>query len=287
MTAAPAPDARAAVRPAAPLVPAVAGAALVGVLALAALPGPVPLALLVLLVQAGLAAALAVLLGTPAARGVLVLGALAAVAADVAAVRGDGGVGPLAGVVALGLVAALLQQLALRDRERVTAGLAGILLVVVLVCCAACLVALRAAPGGRAATVVALAGGAAALLVGPLVGMLVGGARVAAAVGTVAVAVAVAVGAGALLASAPSTAGCVLLGLAAAVGGLAADLLLAQAAPPVGGPPEASVDAPRAPSPAADVDARLDPQVLQVAVLLLPVAVLGPLVLVAGRLVPA
>jgi hypothetical protein len=271
VTDAPAPEAPPPVRAVPPLLLAAASAGVAVVLALAALSGTVPLAVVVLLAQAGLAAAVPALLGTPSARGVLVLGVAAAVAADVSAVRGHGEVGPLAGVVALGLVAALLHQLASRDRQRVTAGLAGSLLVVVLACCAACAVALRAASGGRAAAVVALGGAAAALLVARLADAVAPRPALAPGRGApgpvlgLAAAAAVAVLLGTLVSAAPADGGCALLGLAAGVGAVAADLLLARA-------PDADDPAPAG-------------RALSLAVVLLPVAVVGPLVLVAGRLV--
>jgi len=150
------------------LVQGLSSAVVGGVLALAALPGAPLLALVVLVAQLLLVLGLLALAETPGDVGVAVIGALAAVAADVLALTGDGGVDRFAGVVALALVGALLHQLVRRERVRVTESLAGTLFAVVLVICAACLVALRRQPGGDEAVVVGLVAVAVALLAGRL-----------------------------------------------------------------------------------------------------------------------
>jgi hypothetical protein len=104
----------------------------------------------------------------PASGAIFVLGLAAAVAADVVVAVDDGNVGGLSGVVALGLVAALLHQLSRRDRTRVTESLADTFVVVTLVCSAACLTAALMQDGGTWPVRAGLAAAGVALVAGRL-----------------------------------------------------------------------------------------------------------------------
>ena len=149
------------------------GALVAGLLAAGALPAPVVLAGVVLVGQLLLVLGLLALAEAPGALGAFAVSAAAAVAADVLVLVDDGAVGGLAGVVGLALVAALLSQLARRERSRVTEALADTLLCVILVVAAAFLVALRTTEGGRDTLLVASAAAAAALLAGRLADLVV------------------------------------------------------------------------------------------------------------------
>lgn len=275
------PEALCAGLPVRPSLPAqgLAAAGVGGLLAVAGLLGigalTVAVAVLqVLLVLGGLA-----LLAAPGARGLGVLGGLAAAAADAVVLSAPdelggevgGDVDGLAGVVGLALVASLLLQLLRRERVRVTESLAGGLFVIVLGVCAACLLALRQSPAGADVLFVGLAAAATSLLAGRLAdraaprpalrpgstrgwpGLLLG------------------LGSGALAGLAVAAATGIpglrggLLGLAASATVAAADLAADLAATGLRG-------------------ARLAAAVHPVA-RLLPYAVLGPVVLVVGRLV--
>ena len=146
----------------------VSAAVVGGVLALAAVPGASVLAVALLLGQVLLALALFELLVTPGGRGAALVAGLAALAGNLLVLRGTGEVDALAGVCGLALVGALLHQLVRRARARVTESLAGTLLAVVLVVSAACLLGLRRLDGGGAAVVAALVAAAAGLLAGRL-----------------------------------------------------------------------------------------------------------------------
>lgn len=247
-------------------------------LGLAALGGAVPLALAVLALQLLLVLGALALVDAPAAGGIFLLAGGAAVAADVVAVTQDGRVGGLAGVVALALVAALLHQLSRRDRDRVTEALADTLLVVVLVACAACLPALRLLDGGRAVVLAALAGAGAALLAGRLGDLVVP--RPALAVGALRGWPGLLLGLGAGVAAAVLVEGGEgpLVGARAALVGLAAAATVAAA--------DLAVDLTAAELRAGWRDGRRVAALRPVG-LLLPFAVLGPVALVAGRLVLA
>lgn len=119
------------------LIGAAVGAALAGLALLGTGPMLAGVALLQLLLVLGFLA----LVDAPAAVGVFGLACLAAVASDVVVAVDHGRVAGLGAVVALALVAALLQQLVRRGRTRVTEVLADSLVAVVLVACAACLTA--------------------------------------------------------------------------------------------------------------------------------------------------
>ena len=247
-------------------------------LVLASVGGPVVLAAAVLALQVGLVAALLALLDAPAPRGSLLVVSAAALAADVVALTGDGGVDRLAGVVGLGLVLALLHQLVRRGRSRVTESLADTLLALVVVASAACLVALRLTDGGEILRL-ALTVAAGVLLVGrvgdallPRPALVVGATRgwpglvlsLLAAPG-----VALLLDDRAPLSLSPAAA--VLVALAVALTVVTADL---------------AVDLGGAELRAGARDARRV-TALPPAAVLLPYALLGPVALLAARLVPA
>ncbi len=131
-----------------------------------ALAGDVPLLGGVVVVQVLMALGFLALVEAPAGGGVFLLSAGAAVAADVVVWVDDGAVGGLAGVVAVALVAGLLHQLCRRDRSRVTESLADTFLVVVLGCSTASLLAAQLHPEGTWPLRAALAAAGVALLAG-------------------------------------------------------------------------------------------------------------------------
>ncbi len=254
------------------------------VLALFALAGPGLLLAGVLVMELVLVLGVLAVLDAPASLGIFALAAAGAAVAGVVVLTGRGGVDGLAGVVALALVASLLQQLARRGgRERVTESLGEALLAVVLVVAASCLVALRAdpRPGARAVTVAAVAAAGVCLLVGRL-GDRLGPAPLLFArsrrglpgllLGLVAGA-----GAGALAGAGAggSTGGCALLGLAAAAVAAAADLAVDVAAADVAAAELRGGWAGRRRAGLRPVAA------------LLPFALLGPIALLGGRLILA
>lgn len=137
-------------RPALPtVVTGLLGAALLGVV-LAAVPAGNPtFALVVFAVQILLAMSWLALLSAPSRFVGLVLAVGSALAADLLLSRDDDDVvGALAGVIALGLLAAVLAQLAAKQHRRVTEVLAAQVSTILVVCASACVVALRAAPHG-------------------------------------------------------------------------------------------------------------------------------------------
>lgn len=145
------------------LVGAAVGAALAGLAVLGTGPLLAGVAVLQLLLVLGFLA----LVDAPAAVGVFGLACLAAVASDVVVAVDHGRVAGLGAVVALALVAALLQQLVRRGRTRVTEVLADSLVAVVLVACAACLTAaLELAHATDRPVVAGLVAAAVALLAG-------------------------------------------------------------------------------------------------------------------------
>lgn len=254
-----------------------ASAVVAAVLAAAATAGGSVLLVAVAVLQVALVLAVLAVLGAPAAGGAAVVAVGAAVAADALVVLDDGQVDRVAGVVGLSLVAALLHQLVRRGRSRVTESLADTVLAVVVVAAASCLVALPSTAGGRDVLLLALAAAAAGLLVGrigdrvlprPVLaagatrgwpGLLLG---VAAGVGTALLARDAA-------AADLSPAAAALLGLVTAVTVATADL---------------AVDLGAAELRPGRRDARRS-TALRPAAALLPYAVLGPVVLLAGRLV--
>jgi hypothetical protein len=257
------------------------GSALVGgVLAGLAAWGAVPLAVAVLLLQVVLVLALLALLAAPAAGGALLVGLSAAVAADALVLADDGRIDRLAGVVGLSLVAALLHQLLRRGRNRVTESLADTLVGVVVAVSAACLVALADGDGDRGEHVllVGLAAAAVALLVGRVVDRLLP--RPALATGATrgwpGLLLGLACGTVAALLVAPLDDADVLTLPSAALLGLLVAATVATA--------DLAVDLGAAELRAGWRDARRV-SALRPAALLLPYAVLGPVALLAGRLV--
>ncbi len=252
-------------------------AALVGgLLAVAGWAGPAPLLLAVLAVQVALVLALLSVLGAPAAGGAAVVAVGAAAAADALVLADDGAVDRVAGVLGLSLVAALLHQLVRRGRSRVTESLADTMLSVVVGAAAACLLALALLDGGVPVLLPALASAAAALLVGRLVDRVLPRPVLASGAtrGWPGLLTGVAAGVGAALAAAAaegelSLPAAGLLGLAAAVTVTTADL---------------AVDLGAAELRPGRRDARRV-SALRPAAALLPYAVLGPVALLAGRLV--
>lgn len=145
------------------LASALVGAALAGL----ALLGSGPLLAGVVLVQLLLVLAFLALVDAPAALGIFGLASAAAVACDVVVLVDHGRIAGLGGVVALSLVAALLQQLARRGRTRVTEVLADSLVAVVLVASTACLpAAVELADLTNTPVVAGLTAAAVALLAG-------------------------------------------------------------------------------------------------------------------------
>jgi len=256
-------------------------ALLAGGLVAATVVGLLPLAIAVLGIQVFLVLGALALLDAPAAGGAFVVATGTVLAADVVVLADDGRITGLAGVAGLGLVASLLHQLVRKGRSRVTESLADTLVVVIAAVAAACLLALRQVDGGEQVLLVSLSAAGGVLLAGRLgdwlaprpmlavgstrgwPGLLLGlGAGVA-----VAVAVASAdVGDGTLALRSAA-----LLGLVVASTVATADL---------------AVDLGAAELRAGWRDARRV-AALRPTALLLPYAVLGPVALLAGRLVLA
>lgn len=264
-----------------------------GLLTAAALQGRWSLLAVVVAVQLCLAVALLTVLDTPAITGSVLVAAGSAAVASGAAVGSDGDVGGLAGAVGLGLGGALVHQLRRSVRTRVAGSLADTLAVTVLVSCAACLLALAVQPGGRDALVACLAAGSLALVAGrvgdrwaPLprvvrdasrgwLGVTVGlAAAVAGALGTVA-SLDGADGAGL---SAQPVRRTVILGVAAAMAVMVADIAVDLGA---AGTAAAGTAVPSG----ADRAIRRRPLASACAAVTVPFAVLGPVALLAGRLV--
>jgi hypothetical protein len=287
VTAAPAPDpgvtelpdgaTGSAVRP--PLLLLAGGCALVAVvLALAALPSGYALAAAVLVLQVVLVLGFLALVDAPAASGTFLIAVAAAAAADALALADDGRVGDLAGVVALGLIASLLHQLVRHPRNRVTEALADTLVAVVLVVCAACLVALRADDGGEDVALVALATAGTVLLVGRLVDRFAP--RPVLTDGTVRGWPGLLVGLAAGVAAALVTAGLVADGTELADRAALLGLLVAACVAAT----DLAVDLSAAELRSGRLDRR-KVDALRPVGLLLPFAALGPVALLAGRLV--
>jgi hypothetical protein len=122
----------------------------------------------VLVVQLILVLSFLALVDAPGSGGAFLIAAVASVAADAVVLTQDGRISGLAGVVALGMIGALLHQLLRRGRTRVTESLADAMVSVVLGVAASMLISLRMAGGGRDAVVVCLAAGAGGLVAGRL-----------------------------------------------------------------------------------------------------------------------
>jgi hypothetical protein len=131
-------------------------------LAVASYVGVVPLAVAVLAVQVFLVLAVLALLDAPASGGAFVVATGALVAADAVVLREGSDVGGLAGVLGLAVVACLLHQLTRRKRSRVTESLADTLVCVVMAMAATCLLAVRQLDDGDQAVRIALVAAAAA-----------------------------------------------------------------------------------------------------------------------------
>ncbi len=264
------------------VVQGLAAAVVAALLAAATAGGSLALLVAVVVLQVALVLAVLAVLGAPAAAGAAVVAVGAAVAADALVVLDDGQVDRVAGIVGLSLVAALLHQLVRRGRSRVTESLADTMLAVVVVAAASCLIALPSAGGGQArggqdVLLLALAAAATGLLVGRLCDRVLPRPVLAAGAtrGWPGLLVGVSAGVGGALVMGDATAADVspaaaaLLGLAAAVTVATADL---------------AVDLGAAELRPGRRDARRV-SALRPAAALLPYAVLGPVVLLAGRLV--
>jgi hypothetical protein len=147
---------------------ALASGLLGGVLVGLAELGHLPLLAGIAVVQVVLGLGYLALVDAPASGGVFLLGASAAVGADLVVHYDDGRAGGLAGVAALAVVGGLLHQLTRRERSRVTESLADTFVVVVLVCSAVCLDAALQHAGGAWPVKAGLAAAATALLAGRL-----------------------------------------------------------------------------------------------------------------------
>ena len=248
-----------------------------GLLAAVAAVGVLPLAAAVLGVQVLLLLAVLVLLDAPAARGAAVVAIATTLVADGLVLVDDGDVDRVTGAVGIGLVVALLHQLVRKGRDRVTEALADTLLALLVGVAAACLVALHQLDGGEHVLLVALGASAAALLVGrvgdrlaPRPALAVGSTR-----GWPGLVLALAAGVGAaLLVAALDAPG--LAALSAALLGLLVAATVATA--------DLAVDLGAAELRSGRRDARRA-RALRPTAALLPYALLGPVVLVAGRLV--
>lgn len=141
-------------------------ALLAGGLVAATVFGLVPLAVAVLGIQVFLVLGALALLDAPAAGGAFLLALGAVLAADAVVLADDGRIDGLAGVAGLGLVASLVHQLVRKNRSRVTESLADTLLVMVVAVAAACLLALRQVEGGEQVLLVSLAAAGGVLLLG-------------------------------------------------------------------------------------------------------------------------
>lgn len=141
-------------------------ALLAGGLLAATVVGLLPLAIAVLGVQVFLVLGALALLDAPASGGAFLVATGTILAADAAVLMDDGRITALAGVAGLGFVASLLHQLVRRGRSRVTESLADTLVVIVVAVAAACLLALRQVEGGEQVLLVSIAAAGAVLLAG-------------------------------------------------------------------------------------------------------------------------
>jgi len=148
------------------LVQGLACALVAAVLLGLAVVGDLPLLLALVPLQLLLVLGFLALVDAPASGGVFLLTVAAAGAADLVVWFDDGRASGLAGVVAVSLVAALLQQLARRERSRVTESLADTFVAVLLVCSCVCLLAALRQPGGTWPVRAGLAAAGIALLAG-------------------------------------------------------------------------------------------------------------------------
>ena len=250
-------------------------ALLAGALSLSASFGLFPLAAAVLGVQVFLILGALALLDAPASGGAFLVAGAAVIAADAVVLLDDGSISGLAGVAGVGLVGSLVHQLARRGRSRVTESLADTLVVLVVSVAAACLLALHAVDGGETVLQASFAAAGAVLLAGRVGDWLVS--RPTLAVGStrgwpgLLLGLAAGVGTAVLvadLAGEPPMRAAVLLGLVVASTVATADL---------------AVDLGAAELRSGWRDARRV-AALRPTSLLLPYAVLGPVALLAGRL---
>lgn len=253
-------------------------ALLAGALSAATFAGVLPLAAVVLAVQVFLVLGVLALLDAPASGGAFFVAIGATVAADGAVLLDDGAVTGLAGAAGLGLVASLLHQLARKGRSRVTESLADTMVVVVVSVGAACLLALALTDGGKQVLYVSLAAAGAVLLFGRLGDTIVP--RPGLAVGSTRgwPGLVLGLGAGVSAALLVADAGGELSLVSAALLGLVTASTVATA--------DLAVDLGAAELRAGWRDARRV-AALRPTALLLPYAVLGPVALLAGRLVLA
>jgi hypothetical protein len=245
------------------------------VLAVASSLGVLPLAVVVLGIQVSLVLGALALLDAPAAGGAFFVATGTVVVGDAVVLLDDGSIDRLGGVVGLGFVAALGHQLARRGRSRVTESLADTLVVLVLAAAAACLLALHEVNGGREVLQVSFAVAGAVLLVGrlgdrflPQPVLTVGSTRGWPGLLLGLLAGVVAAGVVAQIAGDPPLRSAVLLGLVIASAVATADL---------------AVDLGAAELRSGWRDARRV-AALRPTALLLPYVVLGPVALLAGRL---
>lgn len=141
-------------------------ALLAGTLVGATIVGLLPLAVAVLGVQVFLVLGALALLDAPAAGGAFLVATGTILAADVVVLADDGRITGLAGVAGVGFVASIAHQLLRKGRSRVTESLADTLVVIVMAIAAACLLALRQVDGGEQVLLVSLAAAGAVLLAG-------------------------------------------------------------------------------------------------------------------------
>lgn len=141
-------------------------ALLAGGLVAATVFGLLPLAVAVLGIQVFLVLGALALLDAPAAGGAFLVALGTVLVADAVVLADDGRISGLAGVAGLGLVASLVHQLARKGRSRVTESLADTLLVIIVAVAAACLLALRQVEGGEQVLLVSLAAAGGVLLLG-------------------------------------------------------------------------------------------------------------------------
>ncbi len=142
--------------------PALLAAVLVG----ATVVGLLPLAVAVLGVQVFMVLGALALLDAPASGGAFLVATGTIVAADAVVLMDDGRISGLAGVAGVGFIASIAHQLLRKGRSRVTESLADTLVVIVMAVAAACLLALRQVDGGEQVLLVALAAAGAVLLAG-------------------------------------------------------------------------------------------------------------------------
>lgn len=255
--------------------PALLAAALVG----ATVVGLLPLAVAVLGVQVFLVLGALALLDAPASGGAFLVATGTILAADAVVLADDGRITGLAGVAGVGFVASLAHQLLRKGRSRVTESLADTLVVIVVAVAAACLLALRQVDGGEQVLLVALSA-AGAVLLGGRIGDTIAPRPMLAAGSTRG-------WPGLLLGLGAGVAGAVLMADAGLGDGnlpLRSAALLGLVVASTVATADLAVDLGAAELRAGWRDARRV-AALRPTALLLPYAVLGPVVLLAGRLV--